>query len=78
MSIALHSHMGKILQVSKRSTEHLRGWIDGGINVIVSKYHHCESEVVELKPGDYVAVEVIVLLKGGVAFSILFSVFGVM
>ncbi|EJD74780.1 tRNA-I(6)A37 thiotransferase enzyme MiaB, variant [Loa loa] len=45
-------------ETSKRSSEHLRGRIDGGVNVIIHKYYNDGSELVELKPGDYVAVKI--------------------
>ncbi|VDN06380.1 unnamed protein product [Thelazia callipaeda] len=48
-----------IEETSKRSSEHLRGWTDGGVNVIVPKYHYVGSSMIELKPGDYVAVKIL-------------------
>ncbi|MCP9257188.1 CDK5 regulatory subunit-associated protein 1 [Dirofilaria immitis] len=45
-------------EVSKRSSEHLRGRIDGGVSVIVHKYCNDGSRLTELQPGDYVAVKI--------------------
>ncbi|CAG9537677.1 unnamed protein product [Cercopithifilaria johnstoni] len=45
-------------EVSKRSSEHLRGRSDGGISVIIHKYYNDGSKLVELNPGDYVAVKI--------------------
>ncbi|KAL4003848.1 CDK5 regulatory subunit-associated protein 1 [Acanthocheilonema viteae] len=45
-------------EASKRSSEHLRGRIDGGVSVIIYKYYDDGSRLVELKPGDYVAVKI--------------------
>ncbi|VDK70053.1 unnamed protein product [Litomosoides sigmodontis] len=44
--------------MSKRSCDYLRGRIDGGVNVIIQKYYNDGSKLVELQPGDYVAVKV--------------------
>ncbi|EJW85626.1 CDK5 regulatory subunit-associated protein 1 [Wuchereria bancrofti] len=45
-------------ETSKRSSEHLRGRIDGGVSVIIHKYYNDGSGLVELKPGDYVVVKI--------------------
>uniref|UniRef100_A0A8R1TNV9 CDK5RAP1-like protein n=1 Tax=Onchocerca volvulus TaxID=6282 RepID=A0A8R1TNV9_ONCVO len=45
-------------EVSKRSSEYLRGRTDGGISVIVHKYWNDGSRLVELQLGDYVAVKI--------------------
>lgn len=45
-------------ETSKRSPDYLRGLADGGVNVIVSKFHNDITGQVELQPGDYVAVKV--------------------
>uniref|UniRef100_A0A915Q707 CDK5RAP1-like protein n=1 Tax=Setaria digitata TaxID=48799 RepID=A0A915Q707_9BILA len=45
-------------ETSKRSSEYLRGRIDGGVSAIVQKYCNYGSKLVEMKPGDYVAVNI--------------------